>query len=560
MPSLRSCLAVVVVVVAVACGGKAPPAQGALSSRWTAPALLAQVPASSPYVFALLEPINEAMRVRMMQRFEPQAAQAMAKLDALRAMDRGQMPPWMRALLAVAEELRGSKPSEWFQRLGLDPRGRFVLYGLSMWPVARIEIADPAKVKAVIDRLLAAGGYPSQQRSLDGRPYWLAGGSDFSLVLAVLDRQAVAAVLPTAALDTGLPLVLGTRAPEHSLATGSVLPEALARHHFLGSLFGYFDLRNLVDIFAGPQPGPLDLPIRAATGPVSPVCRGELERMTAVVPRLVVGYRKLDGDSFESSLVFEMSPTTLTSLRKLQTAVPEVTSTIPGHPLGMLGVAADPNEVISWARDVAQQIHARPFSCPWFAGINKASDELAGKLATPLPPTWRGLRGMSLTIDDASLSPPGVTGHLVIAGERVADLVSSLAGTVPAFAGIPLARDGRPIALPVQQLQLPVHSAHLALTTDRLVIAAGEGSERRVVEHLATRAPQRSPLMVIAFDGPKLQRILEAAGQKGVEGLASFGQGGFALEVGDAGLELRIWGDNRGSPQIAAPPPSPSKP
>jgi hypothetical protein len=555
MPSLRL-LAVVVVVAA--CGGKPPPppaAQGALSSRWSAPAILAPVPADSPYVLALVDPISEALRARIMARLDSQLSQSMQKLDSLRGVDRSKLEPWARAVLALGDELRDTKPSQWFEKLGLNSRGRFVIYGLSLWPVLRIDITDAARLHKLIEHLLTAGGFPVQQRTLDRRAYWLAAGRDFSFVAAVLDREAVAAVVPTATLDAALPLVLGTRAPEHPLAATTTVPELLARHKFLGALVAYFDVPNLIAILTGPQPGPLDIPLRAATGPVSPVCRSELDRLAAVVPRVVLGYHHIGDDGFDGAMVFEMPPAVSAPLRKLRTAIPEVTSRITGHPLLAFGAAADPSAVIAWLRDTTRQLHAHPFACPWFTDFNKASDELAAKLDKPLPPTWRGVRGFSLTVDDASASPPSITGHLLIAGDRVADLVTSLAGTVPAIAGIPLARDGRPIALPTKQLGIPVSSAHLALTTDRLVIAAGEGSERRATEHLATPAPRLSPLMVIAFNAPRLQKLLASFGQPG-ESLDALGDTGFTVDVVDQGLEVRLWGTEPGA-QIAAPPGKP---
>jgi len=565
MPSLRSCLAVAVVSVVVACGGKSPEPQGPQavpSSRWTAPSILASVPADSPYVLALLEPVNDALRRRVMQNLDERFAAALQKIDAVKGVDRKKLEPWMRALLAFTDELRGKPSATWLEQLGFNPRGRFVIYGLSMWPVSRIEINDGAKLKAAIERILAAGGIQPQQRTLDGRAYWVVGGTDFSFVASVLDHEAVLALLPTATLDAALPLVLGTRAPERSLAATTAVPDAMAQHHFLGFLVAYFDLHSIVNIVAGPNPGALDIPIRAATGPVAPECRTELDRLAAVMPRIAFGYRRFDERGFEATAVFEVAPATLAALRKLRAAVPEVTRRVPGHPLAVFGVAADPGEVVTWLRDVTRGIHDQPFRCAWFNSINSGAAELAGKVAQPLPPTWRGLRGFSVTVDDASASPPSFTGHMVITGDRVADLVTSLAGTVPAIAGIPLAHDGRPIALPVQKLQLPVASAHLAITTDRLVIAAGENSERRVTEHLTTPAPKSSPLAIMVFDVPRFQKILTAFGQPPVDNLGSLGVAGLALDVGDTGLDFDIWGTWRlDEPKIATPPPgTPAKP
>src|SRR5262245_56168535 len=118
MPSPRL-LAVVALVAA--CGGKSPPApQAALSSRWSAPAILAPVPADSPYVLALVDPLSEALRARIMARFDSQLAKSMQKFEGLGGGDRSKLEPWVRALLALGDELRGSKASQWFDKLGLD--------------------------------------------------------------------------------------------------------------------------------------------------------------------------------------------------------------------------------------------------------------------------------------------------------------------------------------------------------------------------------------------------------------------------------------------------------
>ncbi|HMG25116.1 MAG TPA: hypothetical protein VK607_27450, partial [Kofleriaceae bacterium] len=146
--------------------------------------------------------------------------------------------------------------------------------------------------------------------------------------------------------------------------------------------------------------------------------------------------------------------------------------------------------------------------------------------------------------------------HVILAGDRVADLVTSLAGSVPAIAGIPLVGDGRAVALPTQQLRLPAQSAHLALTTDRLVIAAGAGSERRATEHLASRAPKASPLLTMAFDMPRLNQLLIALGQPQPGGFGTLRDVGMRLDIGDRGLSFDVWGTWGTAPpaQLAAPP------
>jgi hypothetical protein len=311
MRSLRLCLVAGVAAALMSCGGSAPQ-PAALSSRWSAPSILAEVPADAPYVFALLEPMSDALRQRMIQSFDHQIAQAMKELDKLREGDPAKLQPWMRAAIAILGDLHTKGAQAWVDDFGIDPRGRSVVYGMSLWPVARFELNNPAKLRATITRALnAAGVQPSPQRTLEGRSYWREDSGGFTFVAAVFDREAIAALLPTAAVDAALPEVLGIRPPERSLASTPIVPELLARHRFLGLGLGYLDARRIVDIIAGAQPRALDVPLRAATGPIAPVCRADLDRLAEAMPRLVFGYHRFDAAGFDGSMVLETPPATV---------------------------------------------------------------------------------------------------------------------------------------------------------------------------------------------------------------------------------------------------------
>jgi hypothetical protein len=539
-----------VVVLALSCGGSAKPTT--LSSTWVAPAILAQVPADSPYVFASLRPIDEKIRRRMLGTFNHSIGELLKTVGALEARERAELPAWARAGLALAEELRGKDLINWWRELGFDPDGRVVLYGLSVWPVARIEIADPKRVRAVIERVLAATGIQATRSTLDGRAYWSAGNADVTVVGAVLDREAVVAALPTSALPTALPLVLGTQRPAHPLGSTTTVTDLLARNQFLDLMIGYIDLRHALATVTAPTPSPLDAPIRALTGPIPPACRTDLERLVSVMPRLAFGYRKFDAAGFAGLTIFETSPRVAASLKRLRASVPEVALPVAGHPLFAIGAAINPDETIAWLRGLTSDLRARPFTCPWLDGINEAGAELATQLATPLPPTVRGVRGFSLVVDNLTISPFDLEGHLLIAGDRAADLVAMLTGAIPGLPSIPVKPDGRPIELPTQQLHIPVRSAHIAMTSDRIVIASGTGSAQRATAHLATPTPRRSPLALMVFDTPRLQALLAAVGGKDVGQFNYVGDIGMSIDATDVGLGIEFWGTWKDpAPQIA---------
>ena len=531
---------IAVVVAALSCGGSSKP--GTLSSKWAAPAILAQVPADSPYVFATLQPLEDKLRRRLFATASKSIAEMVKATDAMAPADRANLDPAVRAILSLADELRGKDLANWWRELGFDPNGRFALYGLSVWPVARVEIADSARVRAVIERAITAAGLTPTRATLDGRAYWSTGTKDITVVAAVLEHEAVFALLPTSGVASALPLVLGTQKPAHPLVATTTVTDLLARNHFMNLMVGYLDLRSVLAVMTGPTPTPLDAPLRAHAGPIPPACSVDLARLVSTMPRVAFGYRRFDEAGFEGRIVFETTPSVVSAMKRVRASVPEVAIPVAGHPLFALGVAVKPDELIAWLRSVTGELHAHPFTCPWFDGINRAGTELAGKLASPLPPMLRGVRGFAMIVDSLMVEPFDVTGHVLIAGDHAADLLSSLTGTLPGVPNLPVKPDGRPVEIPTQQMHLPVRSAHIAMTADRIVIAAGANSAQRATSHLASPPPASSPLGLMVFDMPRIQALLASIGSKDATKIDYVGDIGMSMDVADEGLGFDVWG------------------
>lgn len=531
---------IAVLAVALSCGGSSKPTT--LSSSWAAPSILAQVPADSPYVFATLQPIDEKLRHRLFSGVHHSLAALLETGAQVKPSERAGLEPLARAGLALGDELRGKDLEHWWRELGFDPSGRFALYGLSVWPVARVEIADPDRVRGVLERVIAATGVQARRATLDGRAYWTVGTAEITAVAAVLDHEAVVAILPTSGLAAALPLVLGTQQPAHPLGATTTVTDLLAHNHFLNVMLGYVDFRSLLAIMTGPTPSVLDAPLRAKAGPIPAACSADLTRMVAAAPRMAFGYRRLDDRGFDGAMVIETAPSVITAFKRMHASVPELTTPIAGHPLFAFGAAINPDELIAWLRGVTGDLHAKPFTCPWFEGANRAADELAAKLSTPLPPMVRGVRGFSVVVDNLAISPFDVEGHVVIAGDHAPDLISMLTSSIPFLPNIPVKPDGVPVEIPTKQLNLPVRSAHVAMTPDRIVIAAGPNSARRATAHLTTPAPRTSPLGLMAFDMARLQGLLAATGSKDIDKLDYIGDLGMSFDATDDGIGFEVWG------------------
>ena len=528
-----------VVAVSLSCGGKSPPPPAAPSRAWAAPPLRAQVPADSPYVIALLTPLSEKVRTRMFGGFERQITDLW---KTTKPEGGAELEPWIRAALALTNELRGKDMKNWWRELGFDPSGRFVLYGLSLWPVMRVEVADPVRLRRVVDHALSAAGVQPVRATLEGRAYWTTGTAELTFVAAVLEREAVVAVVPTPALAAALPQVLGIQPPARSLSATTKVPDLLARHHLKDFMLGYVDAHRVVDIVTGRKPGALDGALHAWTGPVPAACGPDLDRLAAVAPRAVFGYRRLDETGFDGLVVIEAPANVTAALDRLHTAAPEVTDQLPGEPLFTMGSAFNVDELIALLTGVSVELHSHPFTCPWLAALDRAGDELAEKLEEPLPPGVRNVHGLSIVLDDAAVMPPRLDGHLLIFGPGAAELATMATAAVPSLRALTIPRDGVPVEIPAKQLGIPLSPIHVAVTADRVAVATGASSARNAAAGIESPVPSHSPLFSTSFDSPRLRRLTATLSRNQADNLSYLGYVGMSLDVADDGLRLAAWG------------------
>lgn len=468
--------------------------------------MLAQVPADSPYLVAMLDPMPEAVRKQMYSGVGRSLDETM---QALRSLDRAQLSPPMRAYLAILDELAGKDIEDWSRELGLDPSGRFVLYGLSVWPVFRMSVADEARVSHLLSRGAAAIG-ASQPRMLRGRSYWQLDWDGLSLVASVADRQLVFALLPQQAVARYLPTVLGFERPARSLQGSDTLASLIARYKFMPSMIGYVETRLAADILTGRAASSnteLDQPLRTALGPVADTCRTDIDRLAGYVPRMVFGYRRLDTRGMYATFALELEPAIASALQRLRTNVPELADGRATPGMMTFGVAANLDEVIAVLRRATAHVRERPFGCAWFAGLGEASARLESLLDTPLPPALHGLRGASIVLEDATLEPFIPHGHAILVGDHAHDLVSLALRTL-GLGGTAVAPDGRPVPLPLAQLGAPpAVIAHVASRLDRAAFAVGPSSATEATEVLSRPASARSPLFAFGFESARMVEL-----------------------------------------------------
>jgi hypothetical protein len=523
-------------LLSTGCGGSRGGAKGgAAGDPW---GVTSRIPADTPYIFAALTPVPDALVTKFSATFEAQLAQAHRQLlPILSATD----APWAKAVSTLLDEVRTLKPTKWWQSAGFAPGGRFAMYGLSLWPVVRFEVANADTVNKTVQRYLTLAQLQVQPTRQKDWTLWQMTFGPAAVIIAISPREAVVAALPAQLAARALPWLTGEQKPERSLADDRALPQMMAVHEFLPYMVGYADLQSVMTILSGRATGvsrdlgeSLNLPELAG-------CAADVDRLAALIPRIAFGYTKLDEKAFSGGLVIEMPPHAVTELGRIATTSPGVTWPVTGSPLFAMEASADVGNAITLLGDLGKAIEARPFSCGALHELNALGASLR-KLATePLPPIVTGLRGVSLVIEDATASPVSFVGQLTAVGEQL-ETVQTWLAMIPGFGDLKLAPDGTAASLPVGNLGMSwAKSAHLAMRGDRLTVAVGGDSARKAEDQLKTAPLTNAPLFGMSFDAVKVAKLSPEAAAA-FEGYQTLRDVSFAFELRPQGLYMKVDG------------------
>ncbi|NNJ65744.1 MAG: hypothetical protein HKP16_09265, partial [Xanthomonadales bacterium] len=153
-PFRFAALAVALTLVLSACGKSEEPASAASTADPAAHALLAHVPADTPYLAANLEPVPEDVLEMFLERLQPALDQAQSELSAAlkespagASDDADRSEGHARLSLAVLREFDGKLSRSGLESLGLDLRAQQLFYGMGAFPVFRMSLGDPGALR-----------------------------------------------------------------------------------------------------------------------------------------------------------------------------------------------------------------------------------------------------------------------------------------------------------------------------------------------------------------------------------------------------------------------------
>ena len=390
--------------------------------------------------------------------------------------------------------------------------------------MVRFQLADPAAFDAFVGRLETAYGKKLDTAKLGDLGYrrHVSSTSGTQIVLAVVDKQAVAAWLPADASEGMLRQVFGLDRPAKSLQDDGRL-EKLAKAKGYGKhAVGEVDLTRLLPLAAGGK-DPLFLAIfkahaqaeSAKTGePVAnqmqipASCQTDAARVASRIPEASFGYTRLDGKHQDMRVDVSLASDITQAFSGLKVALPGLGAD--GSAPFEMSFALPMAELRTFWSAQADAVAAKPFTCPAFTGLNDGFAKLGPAMQKAAIPPFGDLLGLRIALDSfaagSGQAMPTFTGRLVLATNNPAGLLAMGQMMTPALAQLKVAADGKPVALPADLTRTLGQPGWLAMGDKALALGLGTGEDAKLADTLKEAGGAAGQMMRLHLEGAMYQQ------------------------------------------------------
>jgi len=464
---------------------------------------LAFVPADTPYVVANLDIMDDATRGALLAQADAQLPSQLAQLDASAERLARKDPDGARLLRALRTEFDGKTIESFAQGAGLNLKGYSAFYGLGLAPVLRFQLNDPGAFEGFVGRLETAYGKKLDVANVDKQSYrkYAFPASGTEVVLATVNKQAVAALLPADVSPALLRQALGLERPQKSLQDDGRLKTLAKAKGYQKWLVGELDLTRALPLAIGgsdPLVGAIQKAhaeaIAAKTGePVatqlqtSPSCGADAARIAARVPSMSFGYTRLDAKHQDVRFDVALADDIGKAFAGLKVALPGLggNGTAPFD----LSLALPVAEARTFWLAQADAVAAKPFSCPSLTDLNDSFAKLGPAMQKAAIPPFGDMLGLRIALDslvpgkDAS-GVPTFSGRLVLGTNNPDGLFAMGQMMVPALAQLKPGHDGKPVPLPKDMVGMLGQPAWVAMGEKALAFGVGAGEDARLADTL----------------------------------------------------------------------------
>jgi hypothetical protein len=487
---------------------------------------LAFVPADTPYVIANLDVLDDSTRAALLSQADAQLPGQVAQMKT--AADEMKDPDNARLFKAFIAEIDGKTIETFAQNNGLDLKGYSALYGLGLSPVARAELSDPKAFEAFVGRLETAYGKKLDTATIGGQSYrrHVSTEAGTQVILAVVGKQAVAALLPADAPEPMLRQALGLDRPEKSLQDDGRLETLAKDKGYKPYAVGQLDIaRTLTLVSSGKDPFFAAMfkahaeSEAAKTGePVAnqmqipPTCQADAARIAARVPSMSFGYTTLDSKQQSARFDVALADDIVKAFSGLKVATAGLGAA--GDAPFDLSIALPMKDVRTFWSAQADAVAAKPFSCPALLDMNDQFAKIGQLAQRAAMPPFGDMQGLRIVLDSFAPDPnatlPKFSGRVLLATNNPAGLIAMGQMAMPALGQLKLTNDGKPVALPNDMTATLGQPAWAAMSDKAFVLGIGTGEDAKLGDMLKAPEGDAGRMMRVHLTGDMYQTWVQA--------------------------------------------------
>ncbi len=517
------------------------------SSQGFASSPIDYVPSDTPYLFAGLKPMPEALIKRMQSHYGAvgetfmAGARAQAEADLEKA---GANTQDAQAALALMQEM-GTLFSDdaKFAAAGFKPRPVMAIYGVGLVPVMRMEIADAAKVGGTVERMLTTivqldknnANRDKSMPPLSMKKSALRKGQLFTLAANKL--QPTVLVEGNTLTLSLLPLNAGTAElntvfPAKAL-NGNVMSKLSAlksKYRYADYGLGYMDFQRVADSFLGKSTAlekqfakAMDSQVFSETPGTA--CQSEIRSIVANVPRMTTGFTSAGVDHYTQDVTFELKP-------NVAAEYAGTVSPMPAYGDGKwfkFGMAIDVMKLTSALRAQSVRVLDAPYTCETLLSLNESAAKMQEGLNNPAIAMATMVKGFGVALDTMTLPKPGaektdpsnVAGNLAVFTDQPETVMAMASGQIPALATLGLKMDAAPSPLPEDAFAgIPVDGldkkeGFVAMRKNLILLGLGSNRLNSINTALKRAPTSKGEFLEFSYGAGAFSAIAQAA-QSGV--------------------------------------------
>ncbi|MCF6225487.1 MAG: hypothetical protein L3J22_04175 [Xanthomonadales bacterium] len=405
------------------------------------------------------------------------------------------------------------------EKMGLSASAKSVVYGLGLFPVARMEIGDETRLRATLEKAFTAAGSIPEEKTLNGRKYWQVGDEKFQLITSIDANELVISFIPTNMVTEALPNILAQTKPGNALDLTKSLTTLNQNNDYSNYGSGWIDTRKLLDLFLNNDSSAASTMrqmFEFDAQSVTQVCRDEYNSIAANYPRMHGGYHSLSSTETTSSFTLELEQSLAAGLQAL--VVDDALSTTGSGGLLNIGFALNFAKAREWLLETAEKQVENPYKCEQLAELNQTYVQAYEALNRPLPPLVGNLIGFKLFIDELDLEQIAMTNPVPQKIKAMLALLTSspemLVGMgqmfVPELAELDLSPGADPVELTLEGIPKPDEPVWAAISKSAIGIAAGDGMHTKLLGFLTDGDSKDGQFISVGMDGDFHSKI-EAA-------------------------------------------------